>query len=101
MRIFIDSDFKCHAEPAEGLREFDVPFFDGKCPAFVEGYRYVPQDERWILPNGKYICGEMIAPWVNYNILETAQQAADRAQEQADEQIMELLDVIEELIIGG
>lgn len=100
MKIFIDNDYKCHAEPAEGLRGFDVSFFDGKCPAFIEGYRYVPAGELWHY-KGKDFRGEMICPWENYDILDTVQQTADRVQEQADEQIMELLDVIEELIIGG
>lgn len=100
MRIFIDEDFKCHAEPAEGLRGFDIPFFDGKCTAFIEGYRYVPEGETWRY-KGHDFMGEMISPWKDYNILEMAQQTADRVQEQADAQIMELLDVIVELIIGG
>lgn len=100
MRIFIDHDFKCHAEPAEGLRGIDVPFFDGKCHAFIEGYRYVPAGEIWH-NKGTDFRGEMIYPWKNYTILSTAQQTAEAVQEQADAQIMELLDVIEELIIGG
>lgn len=100
MTIYIDNDFKCHAEPSEGLRGFDVPFFDGKCAAFVEGYRYVPQGETWH-HKGTDFRGEMICPWKDYTVLATAQAAADEVQEQADAQIMELLDVIEELIIGG
>lgn len=30
MKIYIDSAYKCHVLPAEGLREFDVPFFYDK-----------------------------------------------------------------------
>ena len=41
MKIYIDSNFKCYTASAEGRREFDAEFFDGKCGAFVEGYRYV------------------------------------------------------------
>ena len=100
MKIFIDNDFKCHATPAEGLRGFDVPFFDVKCAAFIEGYRYVPAGEIWRY-KGHDFMGEMICPWKDYTTLATAQAAADEVQEQADEQIMELLDVIEELITGG
>lgn len=100
MRIFIDSDFKCHAAPAEGLREFDVPFFDGKCSAFIEGYRYVPDGEIWHY-KGTHFRGEMLCPWKDYTTLATAQAAADEVQEQADAQIETLLDTIEELIIGG
>lgn len=72
MKIFIDNVFKCHAESAEGLRGFDVPFFDGKCPTFIEGYRYVPDGETWHY-NGYDFKGEMICPWKPYKELELAQ----------------------------
>lgn len=100
MTIYIDNDFKCHVQNDDAMREFEVPFFDGKCPAFVEGYRYVPQDETWHY-NGHDFMGEMISPWKDYSILEMVQQAADTVQEQADKEISTLLDTIEELIIGG
>ena len=73
MKIYIDSDYKCHVLPGEGLREFDVPFFDGKCQTFIEGYRYVPKDETWEREDGEVFKGEMIAPWKNYTELYIAQ----------------------------
>ena len=100
MKIFIDYEFKCRVHNDGTMREFEVPFFDGMCDAFVEGYRYVPDAEIWHY-NGYDFKGEMILPWKDYTILSTAQQTAEAVQEQADAQIMELLDVIEELIIGG
>ena len=100
MKIYIDNEFKCRVHNNGTMREFEVPFFDGMCDAFIEGYRYVPDGEAWHYKGHDFI-GEMICPWKNYDILDTAQQTADRVQEQADEQIMELLNVIEELIIGG
>ena len=39
MKIYIDSDFKCHAENDGTMREFEVSFFDSKCAEFVVGYR--------------------------------------------------------------
>ena len=101
MKIYIDSDFKCHTHNDGTMREIETSFFDGKCTAFVEGFRFVPQGETWVKPNGMIITGEMIAAWKDYTTLATAQQTAEAVQEQADAQIMELLDVIEELIIGG
>ena len=83
MKIYIDSDYKCHVLPAEGRREFDVPFFDGKCQTFIEGYRYVPEGERWVKPNGVFFRGEMIAPWKDYNELEKAQREYEIAQYEA------------------
>lgn len=82
MKIYIDSDCMCHTSPGEGLREFDVPFFDGKCQTFVEGYRYVPLGECWVKPNGEFFRGEMIAPWKDYSILAAAQAAYEEGQAQ-------------------
>lgn len=82
MKIYIDSNYKCHALPGEGLREFDVPFFDGKCQTFIEGYRYVPEGERWVKPNGEFFQGEMISPWKDYSILAAAQAAYEEGQAQ-------------------
>ena len=69
MKIYIDKDYKCHVLPAEGRRECDVPSFDGKCPEFIEGYRYVPKDETWIREDGAEFHGEMVSPWKNYTEL--------------------------------
>lgn len=73
MKVYIDPDYKCHVSPGEGLREFDVPFFDGKCNSFIEGYRYVPAGETWAREDGNEFKGEMIAPWKDYDKLEKAQ----------------------------
>lgn len=73
MKIYIDSDFRCHTIPDENLREFDVPFFDGKCTELIEGYRYVPPDETCTREDGEVFVGEMIAPAVNYETLGIAQ----------------------------
>lgn len=80
MKIYIDSDCKCHVSPGEGLREFDVPFFDGKCQTFIEGYRYVPPGERWVKPNGELFRGEMISPWAYYPVLAATQAAYEEGQ---------------------
>jgi hypothetical protein len=83
MKIYIDSDYKCHALPGEGLREVDVPFFEGKCQTFIEGYRYVPKDEAWTRADGVEFRGEMIAPWKNYTELYIAQLEYDLADADA------------------
>lgn len=83
MTIYIDNDCKCHALPREGLREFDVPFFDGKCQSFIEGYRYVPEAETWEREDGEVFRGEMIAPWKNYTELYIAQLKAELADADA------------------
>lgn len=95
MKIYIDLDFKCHVLPGEGLREFDVPFFDNKCQTYVEGYRYVPEGERWVTPNGEFFQGEMISPWKNYSILAAAQAAYEEGQAEngGSEALIEAADV--------
>ena len=43
MIIYIDGDFKCHVSAAEGRRAIGTGFFDGKCPEWIESYRFVPE----------------------------------------------------------
>jgi hypothetical protein len=73
MKIYIDNDNKCHVSDDGTMREFDVPFFDGKCAEFIEGYRYVPKDEEWARSDGEVFKGEMISPWKPYDKLYKAQ----------------------------
>ncbi len=63
MTIYIDSDFKCHVSAAEGCREIETSFFDGKCEEWIESYRFVPESETWTREDGEMFHGEMIAPW--------------------------------------
>lgn len=101
MTIYIDNDHKCHTTDDGTRRAFDVPFFNGKCTEFIEGYRFVPSGETWIRPDGQTFTGEMIAPRLDYSGIAAIQAAVDRTRAQADEEIGVLLDTIEELIIGG
>ena len=73
MKVYIDSEFKCHVSPGEGLMEVEVSFFDNKCNEFVEGYRYIPSGSVWIREDGVEFTGEMISPWKDYNELAIAQ----------------------------
>ena len=78
--IFIDSDFKCYTSNNSAVKEiFETDFFDGKCDAFIEGYRFIPAGESWTRSDGFVFRGEMIAPWKPYNELAVAQ-----AQYEAD-----------------
>ena len=87
MTIYIDSDYKCHLSDDGTRRSFDVPFFDGKCAEFVEGYRYVPSGETWTRADGQTFTGEMITPWRDYAILAELQALYEEEQaKQADMQ---------------
>lgn len=89
MKIYLDSDFKCHTESDGTMREIETDCFDGKCKEYIEGFKYDDHD------------GLSIYPWKPYSELALIQAAVDRTQSAADAQIMDLLDTIEELIIGG
>ena len=88
MKIYIDIDYKCHVSNDGTMREFDVPFFTGKCPAFVEGYRYIPADEIWEREDGEEFKGEMIVPWKAYTELHISQLEYELAD--ADTALAEL-----------
>ena len=80
MKVYIDSDFKCHTAPQEGYTEIEVSFFDNKCDEFVEGYRFVPSGSTWIREDGVEFAGEMVSPWKDYEELAMAQLAYLTAQ---------------------
>ena len=63
MKIYIDSDFKCHTANDGTMRELDVSFFDNTCPEWIESYRYVPAGETWVREDGVMFSGEMVSPW--------------------------------------
>lgn len=90
MTIYIDSDYKCYVSAAEGRRAVETDFFDGKCSAFVEGYRYVPAGETWTRTDGAVFAGEMISPWKDYSILAAAQAAYEQAQSESAAEIADM-----------
>ena len=94
MKIYLDGEYRCHALPADGLREAESALFEGKCAGFVEGYRLVPAGESWTRADGTVFHGEMIAPAEDSRTLERIQ-----TQHEADEQdhLSELGSLIEEI----
>ncbi len=97
MKIYIDNDYKCHLSDDGTRRAFDVPFFDGKCAEFVEGYRYVPSGETWTRADGQTFTGEMIVSWRDYSQISEIQMAVDRAQAQAQQTINEYEQALSEI----
>lgn len=79
MKIYIDSEFKCHTtNTGDTFREIETPFFDGKCDTFIEGYRFVPVGETWTRSDGQVFRGEMVAPWKPYSELDTIQREYEK-----------------------
>jgi hypothetical protein len=76
--IYIDSDFKCHVTNDGTMTAVETSSFDGKCDAFVEGYRYIPAGKEWTRSDGVTFSGEMVAPWKDYKELDSAQRVYER-----------------------
>ena len=74
MIIYIDEEFKCHVSDLHGeYRVVETDFFNGKCEEFIEGYRFIPEGETWVNPEGKVLVGKKIIPWRPYDELDAAQ----------------------------
>ena len=100
MTIYIDNDYKCHLSDDGTRRAFELPFFDGKCAEFVEGYRFVPRGEMWTRADGQTFRGEMIALCRDYSQISEIQTAVDRTQAQAQQTINEYEQALSEIEIA-
>ena len=80
MTIYIDTDYKCHTTTADGLTAVETNYFDGKCAAYIEGYRFVPDGSTWVRSDGAIFQGEMVAPWKPWDELDAAQREYEREQ---------------------
>ena len=58
----------------------ETDYFDGKCPAYIEGYRFVPEGETWVRADGVVFQGEMVSPWKPWQELDAAQRAYEQEQ---------------------
>lgn len=76
--IYLDNDFKCHTQDSGMMTAIETGFFEGKCDAFIEGYRFVPAGERWTRSDGVVFEGEMVSPWKPYTELDAAQREYER-----------------------
>ena len=80
MTIYIDNDYKCHVADDGTMTAVNTNVFDGKCDAYIEGYRFVPAGETWMRDDGALFSGEMIAPWKPWNELDAVQREYEREQ---------------------
>ena len=78
MVIYIDTDYKCHIANDGTMAAVETDAFDGKCAAYIEGYRYIPAGEVWTREDGVAFHGEMIAPWKPWEELDAYQRAYER-----------------------
>ena len=94
MTIYIDSDYKCHTSPADGLTAVETDVFDGKCRQYIEGYRFVPSGAIWTREDGQVFHGDMVAPWRPYEILAELQAIYEEEQAKAVEEIAALVEEV-------
>lgn len=84
MKIYIDINggFKCYPTDTGGLLEYEEPFFNGKCPEFIESYRCKPVGYRWVAENGEFTRADckLLAPWKDLSEAYAAQAAYVTAQ---------------------
>ena len=80
MTIYIDKDFRCFAEPGEGMEAVQTDFFDGKAPGYIEGYRFIPAGHSWTGEDGTVYRGEAAFPVTDWEALDTIQREYEREQ---------------------
>lgn len=103
MTIYIDNDYRCHVSDPDGtMTAVETDVFDGKCPAYIEGYRYVPSGAAWTRPDGVVFPGEMVAPWRDWRTLDAAQRDYEREQMAAlasenDALVADMAQMVEEI----
>ena len=99
MMIYINTDFKCHTVAGDGMTAVETTAFDGKCVAYIEGYRFVPAGKTWTREDGTVFTGEMVSPWKPWAELDGIQRAYEREQVQSlTAQNAELLDAMAAMV---
>ena len=91
--IYIDSEFKCHINDDGTMQKIETSFFDGKCDAFIEGYRYIPSEKSWTRSDGYTFYGEAIFPWKDYNELDTIQREYEKEKLAIYEEALKIMGV--------
>ena len=101
MTIYIDSGYKCYVSASDGRRAIETNDFDGKCPEWIESYRFVPEGETWTREDGE-VFTNMAAPWKDLSEAYVAQAAyleqllaASQAQATDMQAALEVLGVTE------
>ncbi len=77
--IYLNSDFQCSvSQKADTVQQVETSLFDGKCNAYIEGYRYLPAGQHWTREDGRQFCGEMAAPFKDSVYLDMVQSVYEQ-----------------------
>lgn len=80
MIVFLDNEFRCHVNNDGAMTRVESNFFDGKCRAFAEAWRFIPSGYTWRNSDGFEIHGP------TYMCVEDAEMTyAIQAQFEADD----------------
>ena len=78
--FYIDTDYKCHITNDGSMTPIETDFFDGKCVAFIEGYRFIPSGGTWTRLDGAIFTKGAAIPFVDYDILQEHQALYEEQQ---------------------
>lgn len=80
--IFLNRDYECSlVEKNDTVQSIETNIFDGKCNAYIEGFRFIPAGQTWTRKDGVVFTGEMIAPFKDTAYLEAVQTAFEELSE--------------------
>ena len=100
MKIYIDTDngFKCYTTDTGGLLEYEEPFFNGKCPEFIESYRCKRVGYELVTEDGEVIQADckLVTPWKDLSEAYAAQSAHMTAEVEDMRAALDLLGVTNE-----
>ena len=82
MTYYLDENFVVHVQDDGTMTPWvdDAGIFDGKCTAYITGFRIVPAGKTWTREDGMVFNGEMISPWKSYSELDAAQRQYELEQ---------------------
>ena len=80
MEVYLDTEYKVHAEAGTDYMTIADALFDNKCPNLIESYRYVPAGATWTREDGVAFAGPMIAPWRDIRQYDIEQRKYEREQ---------------------
>lgn len=81
--LYLDAMHQAHITAGDGLMPWNDAdgLFNGKCNAYVEGFRIVPEGATWTRADGTVFRGLMIAPAVPFEQLQEAQAAYEQTNQ--------------------
>ena len=75
MIVYLDKDYKCHLNNNDDIiMSIETDYFSKKSDQFIEGFRFVPEGEKWTREDGTVFYGEMIVPWKPFDEIDQVQR---------------------------